>query len=297
MPTINIKLEWPGHPKTRSLICFAGKSAPFALVTLWCYAAKYHSRDGILSSYSPDEIESFAGWNGKRGQFFKALIDSKYLDKDTLKLHDWEDHEGHLIGYMEKVDKMNLARKNKVAHLTHHGSPQDDRQDNLQDHPEQSRAVQSSSEQKSPERRLEKMTSNSTASPSTASPSALRAGNEPLSQGQAEYQQRLRVLTDYLMKHCNIGDNGSRTPAVVASFQEQAGRFEKLFRERRPQIGVLTDQELVAAAKVAFVKPEAHTLNGVAAFTTVLYRPKEESQVMEIAQKARNMVGRQKAGT
>ena len=146
------------------------------------------------------------------------------------------------------------------------------------------------------------MISNSTASPSTASPSAaspsaLRAGNEPLSQGQAEYQQRLRVLTDYLMKHCNIGDNGSRTPAVVASFQEQAGRFERLLRERRPQIGVLTDQELVAAAKVAFVKAEAHSLNGVAAFTTVLYRPKEESQVMEIAQKARNMVGRQKAGT
>jgi hypothetical protein len=331
MPTINIDLDFPNHPKTKRLIALAGPSAPHCLVTLWCYAAKYHMADGDLSQHTVPEIEEFAGWRGAKGKFVQALLEAKkerdgqgFLDEGTMCLHDWPVYEGHLVAYHERSLKGNVARWSRIREGVPEGVPEGVQQGIPQGVHEgvqqgipqgvlegdqqgvhegirqrsvkesQSRAEQSCSEQNSPERRSEKMLSNSTASPSAPAASALRAGKEPLSQGQAEYERRMQILTNYLMDHCKIGPNGNRTQALIESFREQAGRFEKLLRERRPQIGALTDQELVAAAKVAFVKPKAHTLNGIAAFTTVLYRANEETQVKEIAQTARSMVGRQK---
>jgi hypothetical protein len=299
----------------------AGKEAPFCLVTLWCYAGENHRADGVLGGYTPEEIESFAGWTGKRGRFFQALLDSEYLDKETLKLHDWEDHEGHLVVYHQRALQANRERWLRAKHEglpqgvregihqgvlegdlqgIHEGVLQGVHQASVKD--SQSRAVQSSSENLSPERRSEKMSesldgSDSAASPSTPTASALRAGEEngrgdraptePKTKGQIEYEQKLTALSKYLMDHCKIGGNGNRTPAVIAEFREQAGRFEKLLRERK---NLLTEGELVAAAKVAFVKAES--LDRIAAFTTVLYRKEEASQVYDIVKTARNMVAR-----
>lgn len=112
MPTLNIDLNWPDHPKTKLLIRAAGVDAPFRLITLWCYAAKYHPDDGDLSSYTADEIEGLVGWAGESGVFFTAMISSRYLDSD-LKLHDWPEHEGHLAIYREKARLMNDAKRRK----------------------------------------------------------------------------------------------------------------------------------------------------------------------------------------
>jgi len=341
VPTINIDLGWPRHRKTKRLIALAGPQAPFCLVTLWCYAGEYHKKDGALGCYTPEEIESLAGWTGKKGKFCQALLDSGYLDSGTMKLHDWEDHEGHLQVYAEKVVKMNMARLSKISSQgVRVERLQDTRQEFLQDAlqevsqehrveplhepPVQSSSEQFSSEQKSAERRSEKMLTSSTASPSTPAASALRAveeseraqhaaplrendtaaaetcaprertsgGNEARAEGQIRYEVRMEMLTTYLMDHCKIGRNGNRTPGVVAKFREQAGRFEKLLRDRSKQLGSLTDRELVAAAKVAFAK--AGSLDRIGAFVTVLCKAGESAQVMEIAQTARKIVSRER---
>lgn len=109
MPTLDIDLNWPDHPKTKRLIRSAGKEAPFSLVTLWCYAAKFHPIDGDLSKYTPEDIEGISGWTGEPGVFYSALLSSRYLD-DNMMLHDWKDHEGHLAAYQEKARIMNEAR-------------------------------------------------------------------------------------------------------------------------------------------------------------------------------------------
>ena len=113
MPTINIDLNWPDHPKTKRLIRAAGQTAPFHLVTLWCFAAKYHPDDGDLSSHTPQDIEGVSGWTGEAGVFYTALLASGFLD-GCLTLHDWEEHEGHLAVYREKCLKMNKIRWDKV---------------------------------------------------------------------------------------------------------------------------------------------------------------------------------------
>lgn len=118
MPTINIDINWPDHPKTKRLIRAAGESAPFRLIALWCYAAKYHRVDGDLSGYSNDDLEGIAGWTGKNGVFASALKSSGYLD-DDMKLHDWEEHEGHLEVYHTKSKKMNAARLNRLSSRQH----------------------------------------------------------------------------------------------------------------------------------------------------------------------------------
>lgn len=325
MPTINIDLGWPRHRKTKRLIAMAGPQAPFCLVTLWCYAGEAHPVDGVLSEYSPSEIEEFAGWTGKKGKFYQALLDSKYLDEGTLKLHDWEEHEAHLKIYMEKVLKMNKARLDKIAlqgvrvdrlqedHVEAlqdalQEVSQDNLQESLHDPPEQSRAEQSSSEQRSREESTpvsrETGGTPSNAGRTAASRSALRAGGQtttgtarhaPTEQKHTvagiEYDKRISQLTNYLMDHCKIAGNGSRTAAVIKAYRAVSGRFELVLRDRGE---VLTGDELVAAAKVAFQKPQAHTLDGIGRFTTKLTEREEISQVREIVSTARNMVGRQK---
>jgi hypothetical protein len=90
------------------------------------------------------------------------------------------------------------------------------------------------------------------------------------------------------MDHCKIGQNGNRTPGVIAEFRLVAGRFEKILHERKH---VLTVDELVAAARVAYVR--ARNLIDLQRFTTVLGKPAETEQVQTFVSKARNMVGRQ----
>ena len=122
MPTINIDLNWPDHPKTKRLIRAAGVDAPFRLVALWCYAGKYHPNDGDLSSYTIDDIEGIVGWTGERGVFYNAMISSRYLDED-LTLHGWTEHEGHLEAYREKARIMNEARLSKTSSRHHNDTP------------------------------------------------------------------------------------------------------------------------------------------------------------------------------
>lgn len=124
MPYLNIAPEFPEHPKTKRLIAKVGDNAITFLLKLWCFAAKFHPDDGSLSQYSQTEIESFAGWLGEPGMFYKSCVEVGFIDeKDTKKkfqifLHDWRKHQGHLKAFRQKAEAAAKARWAKTAQTT-----------------------------------------------------------------------------------------------------------------------------------------------------------------------------------
>lgn len=124
MPYLNIDPNFLEHPKTKRLIGKIGTNAPTLLLGLWCFAAKFHPDDGNLSDYSIGEIESFAGWRGESGIFYKSCVEVGFIDeKDTKKkfqifLHDWRKHQGHLKAFRQKAEAAAKARWAKTAQTT-----------------------------------------------------------------------------------------------------------------------------------------------------------------------------------
>lgn len=109
MPTLNLDLDFVDHPKVKRLIARTGHEGVTCLLRLWSYAGKFHKRDGSLASYSDDEIEQFAGWQGVRGGFLQAILDVSLMDSNK-SIHDWQDHAGHLALYHERAKDMNKKR-------------------------------------------------------------------------------------------------------------------------------------------------------------------------------------------
>jgi len=112
MPYLNLDLDYFDHPKTRRLIGLLGKGSEVIPIRVWAYCGKYHARDGKLSGYSAQEIESIVGWWGKEGDMIEALVSVGFLRKngDGYYVHDWLDHEGHIVAYHEKAKMMAYAR-------------------------------------------------------------------------------------------------------------------------------------------------------------------------------------------
>lgn len=107
MPYLNLDPDFHDHPKTRKLIALCGRGADSSLQRLWCYALRYHPADGDLTGHLTAELESIAKWWGKKGKFVEACIEVGFIDRegDRLLLHDWKDHEGHIIGLKERNTK------------------------------------------------------------------------------------------------------------------------------------------------------------------------------------------------
>ena len=112
MPYLNLDLDYFNHPKTRRLIGLLGKGSEVIPIKIWAYVGKYHARDGKLTGYSAQEIESIVGWWGNEGEMIAALIKVGFLknNKDGFYIHDWIDHEGHIVAYKEKAQMMANAR-------------------------------------------------------------------------------------------------------------------------------------------------------------------------------------------
>lgn len=110
MPYLNLDLDYFDHPKTRRLIGLLGKGSEVIPIRLWAYAGKYHAADGKLAGYSAQEIETVIGWWGEKGACINALIHVGFLRQDEhFFIHDWLEHEGHIIAFKEKA--RNMARK------------------------------------------------------------------------------------------------------------------------------------------------------------------------------------------
>ncbi len=116
MPYLNLDLDYFDHPKTRRLIGLLGRGAEVLPLRLWSYCGKFHSDDGSLAGYSPQEIESIVQWWGKAGEATAALLDVGTLepDVDGYRVHGWTEHQGHIKALRERAVKAARARWNKL---------------------------------------------------------------------------------------------------------------------------------------------------------------------------------------
>lgn len=112
MAYLNLDLDYFEHPKTVRLVATCGESAESAPIKLWCHAGKFCPESGLLRGYAPAEVEAFAKWRGAPGALVAGLLKVGFLHQtpDGYQLHEWLDHEGHLIAFKERSRKANAAR-------------------------------------------------------------------------------------------------------------------------------------------------------------------------------------------
>ena len=116
MPSVNIDFDYLEHPKTLRLIGLLGSSAEVLPIRLWIYCGKFHYVDGRLTEYSAQEIESIVRWWGKPGQCIEAMLRVEFIEKDNIGffVHDWLEHQGHIVAYKERARKMAKAKHDSV---------------------------------------------------------------------------------------------------------------------------------------------------------------------------------------
>jgi len=112
LSNLNLDLDYFDHPKTKRLIGLLGRGAAELPIRIWCYCGKYHAESGNLTNYSPQEIESIAGWWGKSGEMIKAMEQVGFLENDGVswRVKDWLQINGHLAMFKERAKKAALAR-------------------------------------------------------------------------------------------------------------------------------------------------------------------------------------------
>ncbi len=108
---IRIRIDFTDHDKTDDLCAKVGDSAIRCLLRLWSWAAQTRPK-GILDGKTSDDIERKAKWTGERGAFVTALIQTGFLDVlpgEVLALHDWEEHQGWVVGFPERQKQAKKA--------------------------------------------------------------------------------------------------------------------------------------------------------------------------------------------
>jgi hypothetical protein len=69
------------------------------LECIWHFAGKY-TPQGNIGKYSDQAIEAWCEWDGEPGTLTAALIESRWLDKNSvhrLVVHDWHEHADDLV--------------------------------------------------------------------------------------------------------------------------------------------------------------------------------------------------------
>lgn len=118
MTYLNVDLDFLDHPKTRRLVGQLGHGAEVLVLRLWTYCGRYHPGDGALIDYDAQEIESLAGWTGDPGAMVQAMVKVGFLDQthDGVVIHDWKEHQGHIIAYRKRGKQMAKARWARAGH-------------------------------------------------------------------------------------------------------------------------------------------------------------------------------------
>ena len=91
---MRLSLDFVDHPKVRKLIRKVGFEGFYSLIKLFSMAGKLYQK-GILKGCDDLDIEDFCSWTGNEGDFVKALLSVKLLDKtpEGYAIHDWDKHQ------------------------------------------------------------------------------------------------------------------------------------------------------------------------------------------------------------
>ena len=81
---IDVSTRLPEHPKTRELCEQLDNTAFTYLVFLWMWLGLHDIEDGVFpEGMGKRGIEKAADWDGKKGKFFEALINTGWLTKNN----------------------------------------------------------------------------------------------------------------------------------------------------------------------------------------------------------------------
>lgn len=116
---IRILITFRGHRKVKRLKRAVGPGAVEYLINLWIGAA-ISRPDGVLSGWIDEDIADEADYDGEASEFVNALLDAGWLIKDKkadcYQLHDWDQHQGWVVGSTDRSNKSKIA-----ALIKHHG--------------------------------------------------------------------------------------------------------------------------------------------------------------------------------
>lgn len=93
MAWIELHEEMRDHPKLGRLSRELGVSRAEArgiVIGMWLWAATY-APDGDLSTFDASDIADGCDYTGDKN-LLEALVKAKWLDDETLKIHDWDKH-------------------------------------------------------------------------------------------------------------------------------------------------------------------------------------------------------------
>lgn len=125
MPSLNIDLDFPDHPKTKLLVGLLGKGSEMLLLRLWSYCGRFHSVDGVLEGITAQEIEALVGWWGQPGRMVEVMLARKWLYRTQagwLQVHEWAEHQGHLAVFKARAKNAALSRWKKGADASSNAS-------------------------------------------------------------------------------------------------------------------------------------------------------------------------------
>ena len=107
---IRIAIDFNDHPKRKKLAELLGieESAGY-LLDLWI-AVGMRRPSGNLSSWDEKDIAAAAHWKGDAKVFVKALIDSRFIEKNgsDYKIHKWEKHQLWVINSEKRSEQARI---------------------------------------------------------------------------------------------------------------------------------------------------------------------------------------------
>ena len=112
---IRIAIDFWQHPKTKKLIRRVGIEGVRSLQILWTWAAN-NKPDGNLAGMDEEDIELAADWQGDIGAFFKALVETRWIDETDsgYALHEWLEHNPWVADDENRSNKARLSKLQQV---------------------------------------------------------------------------------------------------------------------------------------------------------------------------------------
>lgn len=116
MAYLNLDPNYFENLKSKRLRMRLGEGADTIPLKLWCHAAKHHPQDGIFKNYTHSDLAILVGYSKDSLDMVEALLEFGLLERTTegwYKIHEWEDHQGHIISFSERSKKANKVRWDK----------------------------------------------------------------------------------------------------------------------------------------------------------------------------------------
>lgn len=116
MPSLNIDLDYIGHPKVAKLKAAIGYQADCFPIRLWTYAGKFFPADGVLINHTGSQIEAILDWRGDPGQLIASMLLIGMLDgqEPNYRVHDWIEHQGHIEAFKARAKAGAKAKWDKL---------------------------------------------------------------------------------------------------------------------------------------------------------------------------------------